>query len=141
TLPKKPGWVELPANIATLLPRVNLYASVEETGPDKAITDNLNKYFKNDLLGEHQNALTDVRKKVETDLNAHAKSTMLQALSTHCKIVKDVSIELDDTSFTGLKVKRVLITQPDGKTIDWDRIGSGKKREMALGIFRWQHDM
>lgn len=141
TLPKKPGWVELPANIATSLPRVNLYASVEETGPDKAITDNLNKYFKNDLLGEHQNALTDVRKKVETDLNAHAKSTMLQALSTHCKIVTDVSIELDDTSFTGLKVKRVLITQPDGKTIDWDRIGSGKKREMALGIFRWQHDM
>jgi len=141
TLPKKQGWSELPANIASLLPKVNLYASVEESGPDKAITDNLNKYFKSDLLSGHQKALTGVRKNVEVALNNHAKSTMLPALSAHCNIVKDVSIELDETSFTGLKVGRVLITQPDGKTIDWDRIGSGKKREMALGIFRWEHEM
>lgn len=141
TLPKKSGWVELPATLISLLPRVNLYASVDETGPDKAIMDNLNKYFKNDLLSGHQRALETVREKVEKDLNSHAKSTMLPALSAHCNIVQDVSVELDETSFTGLKIGRVLITQPDGKIIDWDRIGSGKKREMALGIFRWEHEM
>ncbi|MBK8034715.1 MAG: AAA family ATPase [Chloroflexi bacterium] len=140
-LPKRDGWIQLPNEVASSLPKVNLYASVEETGPDKVITDNLNKYFRNELLDGHQKALTHVREEVETALNAHAKNTMLPALSTHCNIVQAVSIKLDESSFTALKVSKVLITQPDGKEIDWARIGSGKKREMALGIFRWEHEM
>ena len=141
TLPKTDGWRELPSDVKDNLPSVYMYASIEEAGPEKAIESTLDKFFKSDLLTSHQESLSSIRQKVEQDLNGHAKATMLNALKQHCSIVEDISIELDESSFTRPKFKPIKITQPDGKTIDWNRIGAGKKREMALGLFRWENNM
>jgi len=141
SLPKTDGWRELPSDIKDILPSVYMYASIEDTGPEKAIETTLDKFFKSDLLTGHQKSLSSIRQKVEQDLNGHAKTNMLKALKQHCSIVEDISIELDESSFTRPKFKPIRITQPDGKTIDWNRIGAGKKREMALGIFRWENKM
>ena len=141
SLPQQNGWLPLSAEVKQDLPRVMIYESIEDVGPDSKITNNLSKYFKDELLSNHQEALKDIREDVETSLNEHAQTNMLKALKEHCKIVENISIVLDEASFSTLKINTVRITQPDGKTIDWDRIGAGRKREMALGIFSWEHDM
>ncbi|CAN1211333.1 hypothetical protein TUMEXPCC7403_14120 [Tumidithrix helvetica PCC 7403] len=141
SLPKSLGWRALPLEVSKRFPKIHLYQTISNIEPDKVIKSTLESHFKENLLNSHKESILSITTTAQEKLNEQAVNQLLPALKEHCTTVKNISVEIGENSFSNLTVSEVKITQENGRPIDWSRIGSGKKREMSLGIFRWQQTM
>lgn len=133
-------WVPATTEELGKLPKVYLYRSESGEDPEAVITKSLEHHFRNTLISEYSDQLARLRSETQSQLSERARE-LVPILQHHCSSIKDVSVDVDDSAFTNLRLSRVRITQTDGRDIVWGQIGAGKKREISLGLFRWQQEL
>ncbi len=133
-------WKPLPAEIQAQFPKPTVYRSDEAQSPEERIKSTLSDHFQNELLENHKATIANIRDEAKQKLDEQAQE-LVPILKIHSPDVQRISIDIDEKSFTKLDIAAVRIILRDNREINWTHIGSGKKREMSLGIFRWKHDM
>lgn len=137
SLPRHPGWRALPLEIAKQFPEVYYYDDATDPDPQQAIKNFLTQYYKTALAHDVPEAIAEHRAAVENRFNEKV-AELVPVLREHCPEIESVSVALSEKSFMTPMIQTVRITQGDHRPIVWESIGSGKKREMSLAIFRWQ---
>lgn len=140
SLPTVQAWKPCPSAVLQRMPKCYHYGEQTDPNPETAIQQFAMSYYNNELKPSVASETENVRETIQQKLDAKARE-MVPVLKEHCDGVADVILPINPNSFSTLQLDRVRVVKTNGVEVDWSRIGRGKRREMALAVFRWQSDI
>lgn len=141
TQPKVLSEVELPDDLISHLPEVQVFSSESALDPENEIRRTLTTQFR-DLIktDKYSGAISQMERDVEVDLN-NELDKLAPFVKQYSGDVEKVSIRPRFNFASGLATTALQLLRSDGRPILLQQSGAGQRRRLSLAVYEWSQEL
>lgn len=139
--PKITTEVQLPDNLISCLPEIQIYSSESALDPENEIRRTLNTQFKSLLeTDKYSETISQIKNHIESDLNS-GLDKLAPYVKQYSEDIQSVSIRPNFNFASGLTTTELQLTQQDGRPILLQQSGAGQRRRFSLAVYEWSQEI
>ncbi|MGD0423079.1 MAG: AAA family ATPase [Candidatus Bathyarchaeia archaeon] len=138
TQPLVEEWVELPRELLSQFPDIQIFKSSEALDPEGEISNTLRASFSEKIKKEeYAGPIKGVADKIEEAMKREIED-LIPLIKSYTAGVEDVEIVPFYDFSSGLKTSKLKLKRSQGQPIDLEKGGEGQRRRITLAVWDWR---